>query len=119
MPKKINSKIPKNIRIMTDANDQHGIDLWCFQNICDPRNKLTRDQKKFYADCMVEEYNNKQKEYSSNYIMGTEQNLLLGQIHGHNYYSNEEVHPGPRVDRDQQTLPGVDWSVVDWSVYDN
>ena len=82
-------------------------------------NKLTRDQKKFYADCMVEEYNNKQKEYSSNYICGTERNLQLGEIHGHNYYSNEEVHPGPRVDRDQQTLPGVDWSVVDWSVYDN
>ena len=111
MPKKIDSKIPKNIRIMIDANDQHGIDLWCFQNICDPRNKLTRDQKKFYADCMVEEYYNKKKEYSSYYIGGPNPTFQPGEVLGHNYYSNEEVHPGPRVDRDQQTLPGVDWSI--------
>ena len=105
MTKKIkDSKIPGNLRFTNDANDQHMVDLWAFQQMTDKENNLSRDKINFYANCMVEEKYKKQKEYSSYYIGGPNPTFQLGEVLGHNYYSNKEVHPGPRTDRDQLKL---------------
>jgi hypothetical protein len=91
------SNIPHYLRFTGEANDQHMVDLWAFQSIVDPENNLTREQIIFYADEMVREYFNKQKQLSSNFNVT------------HHYYSSRELHKGPRTDRDQMLLPGSDW----------
>ena len=97
MTKKVkDSKIPGNLRFTNNANDQHMVDLWAFQQMTDKENKLTRDQIQFYANCMVEEKYKKDKElYSCS-------NFELGAIH--QYYSPKDIFPGPRIDRDQLEL---------------
>ena len=48
---------------------------------------------------MIEEHHKKSKEVSSWYELGNK----------HHFYSNPNVHKGPRTDRDQMLLPGLDW----------
>ena len=97
MTKKVkDSKIPGNLRFTNNANDQHMVDLWAFQQMTDKENKLSRDQLQFYANCMVEEKYKKDKElYSCS-------NFELGGVH--KYYSPKDIFPGPRTDRDQLKL---------------
>ena len=97
------SKIPGHLRFTNEANDQHMVDLMAMQNLVDEDNNLPIEKIRFYAGEMMSEFFKKQKEQSSNFIIGTEK-LKPGEIHGHNYYSSREVHPGPRTDRDQLQL---------------
>jgi len=95
MTKKVkDSKIPGNLRFTNNANDQHMVDLWAFQQMTDKENNLSRDKINFYANCMVEEKYKKQKEWCSNFKPGG----------FHQYYSSPEIFPGPRTDRDQLKL---------------
>jgi hypothetical protein len=100
MPKKKekNSLIPRDLRL-AGANDQHLNDLWAFEHITNPKNKIPSDTAHFYSKCMIEEHHKKSKEVSSWYELGNK----------HHFYSNPNVHKGPRTDRDQMLLPGLDW----------
>ena len=104
MPKIVKgSKIPGHLRFTNNASDQHMVDLMAMQNLVDEYNNLPIDKIRNYVNEMQKEFFKKQKGLSSNFVMGTEK-LKPGEIHGHNYYSSREVHPGPRTDRDQLKL---------------
>tara|TARA_R110002051_G_C8311925_1_gene433369 strand:+ start:85 stop:408 length:324 start_codon:yes stop_codon:yes gene_type:complete len=102
MPKIVKgSKIPGDLRFT--ANDQHMADLIAMQRMVDEDTNLPIEKIRFYAGEMWKEFMKKQNEKSSYFLMGTEK-LKPGEIHGHNYYSSREAHPGPRTDRDQLKL---------------
>ena len=104
MPKVVKgSKIPGYLRFTNDAVDQHMIDLMAMQNLVDKDNNLTIDKVRHYVGEMYKEHFKRKNENSSYFVMGTEK-LKPGEIHGHNYYSSRDVHPGPRTDRDQLEL---------------
>ena len=104
MPKVVKgSKIPGPLRCSNTASDQHMVDLICMERLVDEVNNLPIEKIRFYAGEMMNEFFKKQKERSSNFVMATEK-LKPGEIHGHNYYSSREAHPGPRTDRDQLEL---------------
>ena len=45
MTKKVkDSKIPGNLRFTNNANDQHMVALWAFQQMTEKDNKIKRDQ---------------------------------------------------------------------------
>ena len=95
MPKIVKgSKIPGHLRISNTACDQHMVDLIAMHNMVDEHNNLSIDKIRFYVGQMWEEFFKKQKEYSSNFVLG---GVLT-------YHSSREVHPGPRTDRDQLEL---------------
>ena len=104
MPKVVKgSKIPGPLRCSNTASDQHMVDLICMERLVDEVNNLSIEKIRFYAGEMMNEFFKKQKERSSYFVMGTAK-LKPGEIHGNNYYSNPDVHTGPRTDRDQLKL---------------
>ena len=95
MPKIVKgSKIPGYLRFTNNANDQHMVDLMAMQNLVDEHNNLPIDKIRHYVDEMYKEFFKKKKEYTSNFVLN-EFNY---------YYSNPDVHTGPRTDRDQLEL---------------
>ncbi|MBC8303729.1 MAG: hypothetical protein H8E55_49210 [Pelagibacterales bacterium] len=95
MPKIVKgSKIPGYLRFTNNANDQHMVDLMAMQKLVDEDSNLPVDKIRYYVDQMNEEFFKRRKEYTSNFVLG---GVLT-------YYSNPNVHTGPRTDRDQLEL---------------